>query len=171
MQGNPEIPAAAVAAPSNSNPHKETTIDYAIRLTFGVVHASILTLFSFGLAFLVPSISHFLFSLFGCVIAPALSLLLAIFCNACVEYVSTSTVTWKRILSSSWIPPLGVFCASLLILPLELMPSLGFSGPVNTLVVTSIVVNFVVSALLQVYAGERIQSSSVSDAAGGSAPR
>jgi hypothetical protein len=53
-----------------------------------------------------------------------------------------------------------------------MMPQLGFRGPVNTLVVTSIVANFIVTALLQVYVAKEIQTqgqaqaspSSVSDA-------
>jgi hypothetical protein len=176
MQGNEGLPVGAAGAASLNPP---PAIDYAVRLTFGVVHATLLTLFSFALAFLVPSFSHFLFSLFGCILAPLLSLLLAVFCNACVEYVSTSTLTWKRILKSVWLPALGVFGVSLLILPLEMMPQLGFRGPVNTLVVTSIVANFIVTALLQVYVAKEIQvqasvaSVSLSDtgsAAGSSGP-
>jgi hypothetical protein len=169
MQGNQDLPPAALSEAATAPP---PAIDYAVRLTFGVVHATLLTLFSFALAFLVPSFSHFLFSLFGCILAPLLSLLLAAFCNACVEYVSTSTLTWKRILKGAWLPALGVFGVSLLILPLEMMPQLGFRGPVNTLVVTSIVANFIVTALLQVYVAKEIQTqgqaqaspSSVSDA-------
>jgi hypothetical protein len=72
--------------------------------------------------------------------------------------VSTSTLTWKRILKGAWLPALGVFGVSLLILPLEMMPQLGFRGPVNTLVVTSIVANFIVTALLQVYVAKEIQT-------------
>jgi hypothetical protein len=51
-----------------------------------------------------------------------------------------------------------------------MMPQLGFRGPVNTLVVTSIVANFIVTALLQVYVAKEIQvqaslaSVSLSDA-------
>jgi hypothetical protein len=71
------------------------------------------------------------------------------------------------VLHSSWIPPLGVFCVSLLILPLEMMPSLGFQGPLNTLVATSICMNFIVTVLLQIYVARRVQSSSEE---GGSVP-
>jgi hypothetical protein len=171
MQGNPESDSSVKLTitppqtpPSHTLHHKDhDAVEYAIRLTFGVVHASLLTLFSFGLAFLVPSFSHFLFSLFGCILAPLLSLVLSLFCNVCVEYVSKSTVTWKHILKWAWIPPLGVFGSSLLILPLEMMPSLGFKGPISTLVITSIIINFIVTSLLQVYAGKRIQTYSVSD--------
>lgn len=166
MQGNPKTDQTGEGYTSLEG----SAVEYAIRLTFGVVHASLLTLFSFGLAFLFPSFSHFLFSLFGCILAPLLSFVLTLFCNACVEYVSKSTVTWKRVLKWSWIPPLGVFGVSLLILPLEMMPSLGFKGPVNTLVVTSIIMNFIATVLLQVYAAKKIQSSSSSDSETSSGP-
>ena len=136
------------------------TLHYAIRMTFGVVHAVILTLFSFVIALYFPSLSHILFALLGCVVAPCISLILTIFCNACVEYVSLSTMTVGRILKTAWIPPLGIFCASLIILPLEMMPSLGSTWPVTSIVATSIVVNFLLSAILQVYAVKDIQLSS-----------
>jgi hypothetical protein len=156
MEGNP------VAKESDN------AVEYALRLTFGIVHGTLLTLVGLCLAFLIPSFSHFLFSLYGCIIAPLISFILTIFCNACVEYVSgAGTSIGKahkeqfitRVLHSSWIPPLGVFCVSLLILPLEMMPSLGFQGPINTLVATSICMNFVVSVLLQIYSARRVQSS------------
>lgn len=184
MQGNPKTDQTGEGYAALEG----SAVEYAIRLTFGVVHASLLTLFSFGLAFLFPSFSHFLFSLFGCILAPLLSFFLAVFCNACVEYVSKSTVTWKRVLKWSWIPPLGVFGVSLLILPLEMiasplagrsatvrredlmMPSHGFKGPVNTLVVTSIIMNFIATVLLQIYAAKKIQSSSSSDSETSSGP-
>ena len=134
---------------------------YAIRLTFGLVHASLLSLFSITLAFLVPSFSHFLFSLYGCVLAPGLSLLLAAFCSACVGYVSHegSFPPVKRIVAASWLPPIGVFLTSLLILPLEMMPSLGFHGPISTLVMTSIIANFFIVLLLQIHSAKSIQDS------------
>lgn len=140
--------------------HPSDSISYALRLTFGVVHGVILTLFSFALALFFPAFSHFLFGLFGFIIAPLISLVLTIFCNACVEYVSQSTLTAARILKTSWIPPFGVFCVSLIILPLEMMPALGFTGPINTLVATSVCVNCVLTAILQIYAAKDIQSAS-----------
>jgi hypothetical protein len=61
-----------------------------------------------------------------------------------------------------------------------MMPQLGFRGPVNTLVVTSIVANFIVTALLQVYVAKEIQvgasaaaahsSSDAGSASGSSGP-
>ncbi len=163
MQGNPDSNSSGADQKEYAPPSTAPAVDYAIRLTFAVVHAALLTIFSFCLAFLFPSFSHFLFSLFGCVLAPALSLILSIFCNVCVEYVSKSTVTWKHIFRWSLIPPLGVIGISLVILPLEMMPSLGFRGPVNTLVITSIIMNFIVTTLLQIYSAKHIQSSSSSE--------
>jgi hypothetical protein len=161
---------------------ESAAIQYSIRLTFGIVHAALLTVFSFCLALVFPSLSHFLFGLFGFCVAPLLSFCLALFCNCCIEYVSESTITLKHSLATAWIPPLGVFCASLVILPLEMMPSLGFHGPITTLAATSIALNFLVTALLQVYAGKEVQtqlasysskseeSLSAAEAAGGSPP-
>ena len=137
-------------------------INYALRITFGIVHSVILTLFSFGLAILFPSLSHLLFAC----IAPLLSLLLTIFCNGCIEYVSRSTLTVAHILKTAWIPPLGIFCVSLILLPLELMP--GF-GPINNLVITSIILNFMLTLILQVYAARDIQESPAKSA-GSSGP-
>jgi hypothetical protein len=159
----------------------QASILYALRITFGVVHGVLLTLFSFALALLVPAISHFLFGLFGFVLAPLLSLVLTIFCNACIAYVSQIPISAARILKTAWIPPFGVFCVSLIILPLEMMPSLGFQGPMNTLVATSVCVNCIVTAILQVYAARHVQaaaasaataySSSEESAPGSSAPK
>lgn len=152
---------------------ESAAIQYSIRLTFGIVHAALLTVFSFCLALAFPSLSHFLFGLFGFFVAPLLSFCLALFCNGCIEYVSESTVSLKRSLTTAWIPPLGVFCASLVILPLEMMPSLGFHGPITTLVATSIALNFIVTSLLQIYAGKEVQAqldSSPSDSEGISPP-
>ncbi len=147
-------------------------LEHAIRITFGIVHASLLTLFSFGLALLSPALTHFLFSLFGCILAPGLSLLLTLFCNGCVRYIHQATHDTAEpisLLTGSWIPPFGVFLTSLLLLPLEMMPSLGWSGPLTTLAATFVVVNFVTTLLLQVYVARRFQAdSSVSSASGGS---
>jgi hypothetical protein len=134
-------------------------IQYALRITFGIVHGVMLTLFSFGLALFFPSLSQLLFVLFGCVVIPIMSLLLTIFCNACIEYVSQSTLTVARVLKTAWIPPLGVFCVNLIILPLEMMPALGFTGPINTLLITSILKNFALTTILQIYAARDIQRS------------
>jgi hypothetical protein len=54
------------------------------------------------------------------------------------------------ILKTIWIPPLGVFCISLFILPLEMMRSGGI-GPLSTLVATSISMNALAVWILQVY--------------------
>lgn len=146
------------------------TLFYALRLTFGVVHGVILTLFSFALALFFPAFSQFLFGLFGFVLAPFISLLLTIFCNACVSYVSQTPMTPSRILKTAWIPPFGVFCASLIILPLEMMPSLGFQGPMTTLVATSVCVNCIITSILQVYAAKHIQTIEPADASAVAAP-
>jgi hypothetical protein len=149
------------------------SISYALRLTFGIVHGVLLTLCSFGLALLFPSFSQFLFGLFGFILAPLLSFILTLFCNACIEYVSQSKITATNILKKAWIPPFGIFCVSLLILPLEMMPSFSFAGHLNILVITSVVLNFLITSLLQIYAAKDIQSSvsEESNSVGSSDPR
>jgi hypothetical protein len=148
-------------------------IQYAVRLTFGFVHGVLLTLISFGLALMFPSFSHFLFGLFGCIVAPAASLLLTFLCNACIAYTTHSTVTTHHLFSQCWAPPLGIFLISLFILPLEMMHS-AWIGPLNALAATSVFFNFVVASLLQVYIGRRIQDSSspseTSESVGGVGP-
>jgi hypothetical protein len=159
MEGNPTGPRSEAGLDS---------VHYVVRITFGLVHGVLLTLLSFGLALFFPSLSHFLFALFGCIVAPALSFVLTLFCNTCVGYVSQSQQqSLTRMLQTAWIPPLGVFCASLILLPLESFR--GVAGPLPTLVATSVVVNFILTTLLQIYAAREIQSSS-SETSGGSSP-
>jgi hypothetical protein len=141
----------------NSGGDSNDTIQYAVRMTFGIVHAVILTLFSLGISLYIPSLSHILFALLGCFVAPSVSLCLTIFCTGCVEYVSQSTITMKRILKTAWIPPLGIFCMNTMLIPLEMMPSAGLEGPITSVVATSIVANFILSVILQVYAAKNIQ--------------
>jgi hypothetical protein len=135
-------------------------LDYAIRITFGVIHGVILTLVSLGICLYIPSLSHMFFALLGCVIVPFISLLLTIFCNASVEYVSNQTLNTEQILRDIWIPPLGIFCTNVILLPLELMPAIGtLPGPYSSIVATSIIVNFILSILLQIYAAKGVQAS------------
>jgi len=132
-------------------------INHAVRITFGVVHGVLLTLFCFAAALMYPSLSQFMFGLFGFVIAPVLSLGITAMCNLCVNYVSQSGLTVEQSLKTAWIPPLGILCVAILLLPLELMPSLGFQGPLSTLAVTFVTVNCILVTLLQVYAAKDIQ--------------
>jgi hypothetical protein len=46
-----------------------------------------------------------------------------------------------------------------------MMPALGFTGPINTLVITSILMNFALTTILQIYAARDIQRST-SEASG-----
>jgi len=108
-----------------------------------------LTVFSFGLTLFLPA------NLLIYVATPLISLALTIFCNGCVEYVSQSTLTLAHILKTAWIPPLGIFCVNLFLLPL----------PINTLVISSIVANCILATLLQVYAAKDVQDSSKSSGA------
>ena len=131
-----------------SDPNYE--LNYAIRLTFGLVHSVILTLITFGLIVWFPSLSGWSFALLGCLVLPFISSLLSILCTGCVQYVCDGSVNITTILKSFWIPPVGIFCISLFILPLEMLPSKGV-GPLNTLIATSVVMNAVITGILQVY--------------------
>ena len=124
-------------------------IRYAIRQTFGLVHAVLLTLITFGLVALVP-VFVWSFSILGFLFLPAISAGLTCLGNWCVAYVADGTADGAAILRTAWIPPLGVFCATLFLLPLEMMRASGL-GPFNPMVATSIVVNAVVVWVLQVY--------------------
>ena len=125
-------------------------LNYAIRLTFGFVHAVILTLITFGLIVWFPSLSRWSFAALGCIILPFVSSLLSILCTGCVQYVCDGLVNTTVVLKSFWIPPLGIFCISLFILPLEMLPSAG-TGPLNALIATSVVMNALITGILQVY--------------------
>lgn len=143
-------------------------MNHAIRLTFGVVHGILLTLVSFACLLFVPAFSELLFSLFGCIILPTVSLFLTLVCNACVEYVSSSKLDIKLILQDAWIPPLALFLVALILYPLSRM-QLPWSGPLNTLTATAVVVNGFLAAILQVYISRNLQSSEDSSAPGSSA--
>ena len=138
------------------------TLNYAIRLTFGLVHAVILTLLTFGLIVCFPALSGWSFALLGCLVLPFVSILLSILCNGCVQYVCNNKINMSNIIKSFWIPPLGIFCCSLLILPLEMLPSAGI-GPLNALIATSIIMNAVITGILQVYISQLPESESESE--------
>ena len=144
------------------NDSETDTLRYSIRHMFGIVHAVILTLVTFGLVSWFPSLTKFSFGLLGCLLLPALSAALTFFCNWCVEYVCDGTTDIASILKKCWLPPLGIFCASIILLPLEMMQSTGL-GPLNMLIATSIFVNGIIVWLLQVYASSGPYSSSVEE--------
>ena len=75
---------------------------------------------------------------------------MSILCTGCVQYVCDGQIDKTGIIKSAWIPPLGIFCVSLIILPLEMLPSAGV-GPLNALIATSVVMNALVTGVLQVY--------------------
>ena len=136
-------------------------LHYAIRLTFGLVNAVLLTLITFGLIVWIPSFSHWSFSLLGCLILPILSLCLTGICTGSVQYVCEGHIHIQTLLQSCWIPPLGIFCISLFILPLEMRNIRAF-GPLNILIATSIVMNAIVTAILQVYTSTRVSAKAKS---------
>jgi len=144
----------------NRNAPQDANIDYAIRITFGIAHGVLLTLFSFGAALLHPALSHFSFGLFGFIVAPLISLCLAVACNLCVNYVSQSRLTVEHSLASVWMPPLGVFVVAAILMPLEMMPSLFRTTALSSLAITFVCVNCILTTILQVYAARGIQASS-----------
>lgn len=127
---------------------------YAVRITFGIVHGVILTVISLALAMWFPSLSHFLFGLFGFIVAPLCSLALTFLCNVCVSYVSTFKIDYIEAARFAWIPPLGIILVAVILLPLELMPSLGLTGPLNNLAASFVATNCVLVTLLQIYASK-----------------
>jgi hypothetical protein len=144
----------------NRNAPQDANIDYAIRITFGIAHGVLLTLFSFGAALLYPALSHFSFGLFGFIVAPLISLCLAVACNLCVNYVSQSRLTVEHSLASVWMPPLGVFVVAAILMPLEMTPSLFRTTALSSLAITFVCVNCILTTILQVYAARGIQASS-----------
>ena len=133
------------------NGNETDSLRYAIRHTFGIVHAVIITLITFGLIILFPSLKNWSFTFLGCILLPLISCLLTAFCNACIYYVCEGNAVPSRFLKRVWVPPLGIFTITLFILPLKMMQSTGI-GPFSTLMATSIFMNGVVAWLLQVYA-------------------
>jgi len=141
-----------------NNPNYE--LNYAIQLTFGLVHAVILTLITFGLIVWFPSFSGWSFALLGCLVLPFISAILSVLCTTCVQYVCDGTINISHVLKSFWIPPVGIFCISLFILPLEMLPSVG-TGPINSLIATSVVMNALITGILQVYSTRTESQSSL----------
>jgi len=141
------------------NGNESESIRYAIRHTFGIVHAVILTLFTFGLVVWFPSLTHWSFTFLGCILLPAISFFLTCFCTACIQYVCEGMYDTTSVLKRGWIPPFGIFMITLFILPLEMMQSTGI-GPFSALIATSIFMNGIAAWLLQVYASSSELSKS-----------
>ena len=136
---------------------------YAMQHTFGIVHAVILTLVTFGLIVSFPTLMDWSFSFLGCILLPGISFALTFLCSGCIQYVCNGSTDIQSILRKIWIPPLGIFIINLLILPLRLMRA-GAFGPFSALMATSIFMNGIITWLLQVY------SSSPSSTEGRSLP-
>jgi hypothetical protein len=121
---------------------RPTLLRYAILHMFGLVHAVLLTLLSFALSTWSAS-----WGLLGCSLLPVLSFALGIGCAWWTLYVCEGSATMREAIRRGWTPALGVLCAGLFLLPLEVLKS---AGP-TVLVSTSIVVNAIVAWILQVY--------------------
>ena len=133
-------------------------MNYTIRLTFSIVHGILLTLISFCFLLLVPSFTESLFSFFGFILLPLVSLILTIGCNACVQYITFSKVDVNIVMKGCWIPPLGIFLITSILYPLEIM-KVNWIGPMNTLTATAVVVNGFLTSFLQLYVSRGIQAS------------
>lgn len=144
-------------------------LHYAMRLTFGLVHAVLLTLITFGLLVWVPSFSQWSFAQFGLWIVPSLSYLIACMCSACVLYVCEGTCNIPATLKASWIPPVGIACVSLFILPLELVKGIVI-GPFTTILATSICMNAITVWILQMVSSQRVLRYASASSSGGPSP-
>ena len=156
MKGN-DSENSLLPQPTSNEASVPDSLRHAIQHMFGVVHSVILTLITFGLVSWFPSFTTWSFTLLGCIILPILSFVLTLFCNWCVSYVTKGSVTVRSLLRSAWMPPLGIFCSTVLLLPLKVMQSSGL-GPLNMMVATSIFVNAVLVWILQVYSSRPQQS-------------
>jgi hypothetical protein len=135
-------------------------LNYAIRLTFGVVHAIFITIVGFGLALLFPDLTTFMFSLLGFIIFPLISLLLGYLCNLCILYVTENRYNVRDALRTSWYPAAGVFAVSLFVAPLEyIQPT--FFGDFTLMFGLSLIGNAVATSLLQVYASKNLSSDPI----------
>ena len=132
-------------------------MNYTIRLTFSIVHGILLTLISFSFLLLIPSFTESLFSFFGFILLPLVSLFLTVGCNACVEYIAFSKIDIQQVMKGCWIPPLGIFCITAILYPLEIM-KFSWVGPMNTLTATAVVVNGFLTSFLQLYVSRGIQA-------------
>ena len=131
-------------------------MNYTIRLTFSIVHGILLTLISFCFLILIPSFTESLFSFFGFIILPLVSLFLTIGCNACIKYMTFSEVKIQHVMKGCWIPPLGIFLITSILYPLDVM-KISWIGPLNTLTATAVVVNGFVTSFLQLYVSRDLQ--------------
>jgi len=143
---------------------------FALRLTFSIVHAVLLTLCHLFLVLFFPKFSNFFFALLGCILLPIVSFALTFYIIQFTYYVSNDKVTLKEVLHVAWIPPVGIFLLNLVILPLEMMRH-HHIGPLKALAATSIAGGFVVSFFLQMWIlAHSDVSSSVCPGASGDDP-
>lgn len=133
-------------------PDDDAAMRYAIRITFAVVHATLLSLVSLMVVFWFPALAHYLFDMHGCILMPLVSLGLAFGCSALTTYCTGEGLELRELLRMAVWPPIGVFVCSLLILPLQHMEAFTVGGRLHVLIATSICLNFIVAGLLQVYA-------------------
>lgn len=131
-------------------------MEYAIRITFGFIHAIFITLIGFGLALLFPSLTTILFGLVGFLGLPIFSCIVGFLCNLCISYVSHIKYNIQKSIQTSWWPAAGIFAMSLFVLPMEYIHP-NFFGDMNLMFGIFLIGNFILTLLLQVYAGLQIQ--------------
>lgn len=131
-------------------------MEYAIRITFGFIHAIFITLIGFGLALFFPSLTTILFGLVGFVILPVFSCIVGFLCNMCISYVTHIKYNIRKSIQTCWWPAAGVFAMSLCVLPLEYMHP-NFFGDMNLMFVLFLTGNAILTLLLQIYSGLQIQ--------------
>ncbi len=137
---------------------EKARVNNVIRITFGFVHSILITLVGFGLALLYPSLTTLLFGLVGFILLPVLSCLFGWLCNLCVLYVTTQTYSYREAFRTAWLPGLGVFCVSLLVIPLE-YTQIALFHDINLMFGLSLMGNALITALLQIYASRLLSQS------------
>lgn len=142
---------------------EKARVNNVIRITFGFVHSILITLVGFGLALLYPSLTTLLFGLVGFIVMPLLSFIFGWLCNLCVLYVTTQTYSFREAFRTAWLPSLGVFCISLMVMPLE-YTQISLLQDINLMFGLSLIGNGLVTAFLQIYASRLLSQSEGSSA-------
>lgn len=140
----------------SENTHTQQ-LHYAIRLIFGIVLSIFIGLLGLGLALLFPSLTTILFGFVGFVLFPIVSMMLSLFSNAAILFITQKEIDWKRAFQWCWYPAAGIIAISIAVLPLEFIHP-NFFGDMNLMFGMFLIGISVSSFLLQVYAGLRIQS-------------
>jgi hypothetical protein len=131
-------------------------MEYAIRVTFGFIHAIFITLVGLGLALFFPSLTSILFGLVGFLILPVFSCFVGFLCNLCISYVTHIKYNIRKSLQTCWWPAAGIFAMSLFVMPLEYIHP-DFFGDFNLMFGVFLIGISVLVLLIQIYSGLQVQ--------------